>query len=246
MDGYLLKILLFGGMTQPPSLVSIPAILLDTPGEMVQESNKLAIISNSLDITIATSHLSPSSLRTQDVSTIIDHRVPSVDARATFIELNGSANPEDLAAVDLLEERSSAEATHETSPVYVGESAEDSTSSNHTPLTGQHIAWCDPTSDRLLREQRPTVVPEHRSLLSVLDEPALQRHTQNAWENGWTEVREQDQVENGTVEEDVQQEAVHQRRKRHGGKKNTAWKNKRRQEKEDHERNPEAGPSGLR
>ncbi|KAG8898533.1 hypothetical protein FRC00_002678 [Tulasnella sp. 408] len=246
MDGHLLDILLFGGMTQPPSVVSIPVILLDAPGEMVKESNKLAIASNSLDITIANFRLSPSSLRTHDVSTIVDYRVPSIDARVAFIELNGSANAEDLAALDLLEERSSAEAIHETVPAHVGENGEDSTSSNHTSPTSQHIAWCDPTSNPLLREQRPTVLPEHRSLLPVLGEPALQRHAQNAWENGWTEVREQDQVENGTVEEDVQQEAVHQRRKRRGGKKNTAWKNKRRQEKEDHERNPEAGPSGLR
>ncbi|KAG9043103.1 hypothetical protein FS837_010032 [Tulasnella sp. UAMH 9824] len=57
---------------------------------------------------------------------------------------------------------------------------------------------------------------------------------------------QQDEVEEAPAEDDVQQDEVHQRRKRRGGKRNTAWKNKRRQEKEDRERDPEAGPSGLR
>lgn len=35
------------------------------------------------------------------------------------------------------------------------------------------------------------------------------------------------------MEENDQQGEVHQRRKRRGGKRNTAWKNKRRQEKDD-------------
>ncbi|KAG8910172.1 hypothetical protein FRC00_008734, partial [Tulasnella sp. 408] len=245
MDGHLLKILLFGGMTQPPSVVSIHATLLDTPGEMAKGSNKLAITSKSLDITITTARLSPSSLRTPDVSTIIGYRVPSIDARAAFIELDGSAHPEDLAALDLLEERRSAETARAAPPANPGENAEDSTLFSNTSLTSQHIAWFDPTADPLSREQKPAVPPELPSLLPVLEEPSLQRHAQNAWETGRTAVREQDQVENATVE-DAQQEEVHQRRKRRGGKKNTAWKNKRRQEKEDHERNPEAGPSGLR
>lgn len=245
LDGHLLNILLFGGMAQRPGVVSIPAILLSAPGELLKESNKLAITSEPFDITITTSGLSPFSLRTPEVSTIIDFRLPSIEVRAASIEFDGSANPEDLAALDLLEERISSETTHEAVPANVEENAEDSTSSNHTSLTSQHIARFDPTSDPLLREQRPAVLPELHSLLPVLEERALQRHTQNAWDNAGMEVREQDKVANAIVE-DVQQEEVHQRRKRRGGKRNTAWKNKRRQEKEDHERNPEAGPSGLR
>lgn len=250
IDGHLLNILLFGGITQPLSVVSIPAILLDTPGEMVKESNKLAITSESLDITGTTSGLSPSTLRTPHVSTITDCRLPSIDACAAFFELDGSANPEELAARDLLEERSSAETTCGAVPANVGENAEESTSSNHTSLISQRIGWFDPTSDPLLREQRPAVLPELHSVLPAFEERALQRHTQNTWESARTEVREQHKVENATVEEDVQQEEVHQRRKRRGGKRNAAWKNKRRQEKEDRDRdrdrNPEAGPSGLR
>ncbi|KAG9039173.1 hypothetical protein FS837_001027, partial [Tulasnella sp. UAMH 9824] len=246
MDGNLLNILLLGGMTQPLSVVSIPAILLDAPRQTVKESNKLAITSDSLDITITTSRLSPSSLCTPDVSTIIDYRGPSIVARAAFTELDGSTTPEDVAALDLLEERSSSGTTHEAVPANAPDNAGDSTSANHTSLTSQHIAWFDPNSDPLLHEQRTAVLLGLRSLRPVFEEPALQRHTQDAGENGRMEVREQDKVGSTTVEEDVQQEEVHQRRKRRGGKRNTAWKNKRRQEKEDRERDPEAGPSGLR
>ncbi|KAG9040500.1 hypothetical protein FS837_000551, partial [Tulasnella sp. UAMH 9824] len=242
MDGDLLNILLFGGMAQPPSVLSIPAIFLNAPAEMVKESNKLAITNDSFDLTITTSHLSPFSLHGPDVTPLIDYQGPSIVARAAVIELDGSTNLEDLAAPDLLGERSSAETIHEAVPANVPENAGDSTSANHTSLTSQHLAWFGPTSGPLLHEQRPAVLPELRSLRSVLGERALQRHAQDAGENGQMEVK----VENATVEEDAQQDEVHQRRKRRGGKRIMAWKNKRRQEKEDRERDPKAGPSGQR
>ncbi|KAG9043104.1 hypothetical protein FS837_010033 [Tulasnella sp. UAMH 9824] len=140
------------------------------------------------------------------------------------------------------------------------------TSPNQTSL--------DTTSDDLIREQKAAVVRELRLLFHVLEERAGQQTTWgNSWtEAAPAENVQQNVAEEAPVDEDVQQhevgeapveedtqrdeaedavedfqqEEVHQRRKRRGGKRNTAWKNKRRQEKEDRERDPEAGPSGLR
>ncbi|KAG8915186.1 hypothetical protein FRC00_006843 [Tulasnella sp. 408] len=183
--------------------------------------------------------------RTPDVALIVNPQVPPLYVRAASIELDCCANHEDLVAPDPLEERSSVESVHEAVLANARENAENVTSSDHTSPTSQQIAALDPTSDPHPREQRAADLHELRSLLPVLEERACRRHAQKSWEKASTEVGEQDKVEEARMEED-QQEEVHQRRKRRGGKGNAAWKNQRRQEKEDNERNPEAGPSGLR
>ncbi|KAG9037102.1 hypothetical protein FS837_001503, partial [Tulasnella sp. UAMH 9824] len=136
---------------------------------------------------------------------------------------------------------------------------EPPSSANHTSL--------DTMSDDLIREQKAAVIHE-LLLVFLLEGQAGRPHAHEASEDAWMEVAKQGQVEENVQQntvgeasveknvehekaeeaplEDVHEEEVYHRRKRRGGKKNTAWKHKRRQEKEDRERDPEAGPSALR
>ncbi|KIO22669.1 hypothetical protein M407DRAFT_27851 [Tulasnella calospora MUT 4182] len=273
-DGHILNILMHEGLVYHTFIVYVPGIIFDVPREIVKDSNTSAVISNSFDLTSTTAatDLPPSRPGTPEFTTIVDYAAPLIHTPVAPLQLGTLADPEALrpVALDQPEDRSYAvdEAVYNNSeehvesseePLYFfyghasssGEaesfttSSEATSSSSCTSRTSQQIARLYPTSDSLFHEQRAAVIHELRSLLPLLEEPASQRHASRTWENAWTRVTEQVRVEETPMEEDDQEAEVHTRRKRRGGKRNTAWKNKRRQDKDDYERDPEAGPSGL-
>ncbi|KIO20810.1 hypothetical protein M407DRAFT_29564, partial [Tulasnella calospora MUT 4182] len=260
-DGYLLNIILRGVLIYHPSVVYLPVILLNVPGEIVKAFNILALTNDSLDLTTAATTTAIELLLYRpgipEVTTIIDYAAPSIYTTAAFVRLDTRASHVVPVALDQRENRSCAvdEAVYAKSAEDVETSEEtgsftsnpDATSSSSRPQrTSQDIARLGPTSDPLLDGPRAAGVQELRSLLPLLEERAGQRHALRAWENTWTRATEQDRVEETRTEDDGHHDEVHTRRKRRGGKKNMCWKNKRRQDKDENERHPEAGPSGLR
>ncbi|KIO22671.1 hypothetical protein M407DRAFT_27853 [Tulasnella calospora MUT 4182] len=261
-DGHILSILMCGDLVNHHFILYIPCIVLGVPG-ILPASNQ------SLDITAT--RLLPSKPGTPDITTTINYPVISVDPRRASGQPAMSADLEALVAPGLREDSSSAERVCESVPADVHEDVEGSNylpqsinnrtpgsedierftasqeatlSSTRTSLTSQAIATLYPTSDSLLDEQKAAV--ELRSLLPLLEERAGQRHALLAWDDTWTRVTEQVRVEETRMDNADQEAEVHTRRKRRGGKRNTLWKTKCRQDKDDYERHPEAGPSGLR
>ncbi|KAG8960882.1 hypothetical protein FRC00_013936 [Tulasnella sp. 408] len=309
VDGRLLDILLNQGLAYPRSVIYVPDILLGLSGETVKQSNNLAVLCASLDLTTTVPSLPSSAPQTPDATTTLDYTASSIDILAASARLETSAEPEVPVAPGLREDRSSAERAEEAVPANAEGNAENSTewldypdsqtpdseevepftSISRAPTSPNHTSL-DTTSDDLILEQKAAVVHELRLLFALLEEQAGQSHAQTAWEDAETEVREQEEAEEAHVEnvqqdmaeeapveedvpqnkvdeapaeedvrkqedvpgeedvpvEGVQQEKVHQRKKRRGGQRNTLWKNKCRQAKEDNERDPEAGPSGSR
>ncbi|KAG9043875.1 hypothetical protein FS837_009043 [Tulasnella sp. UAMH 9824] len=269
-DGQLLVILLYGGMAYPLSTLYVTDILLDLSEKAVKRPNN--VTSNSLELVIVTTSPLPSVHHTPNVKTTIDYGSPSIDVLAASTQLGARAEPDAPVAVEENAEDFEELLGYSNSHTPESEEAEPVTTIPE-PLPSPSHTSLDATSDDFTHEQREAVVHELRLLFHVLEEQACRGQARTAWASAPTEVREEDPVEQVPVEEniqqdtfeetpveedvqremeeeasveDVQNEEVHQRRKRRGGKRNTAWKNKRRQDKEDRERDSEASPSGSR
>ncbi|KAG8898532.1 hypothetical protein FRC00_002677, partial [Tulasnella sp. 408] len=180
-DGVLFKILIRGGTAYPPSVVYVPDILLDMPGELVNRSNILARPTDAPDLIITVTDTSPSAPCTPDITTIIDSRGPAITAVTAPVELDTSADAESSVPLDLRENRGSAERVYELVPANAKEDNDKSGESfdytnshtsdseeveSFTPIkeapTSPNPSSLDPAYNDLIREQRAAVFHELR------------------------------------------------------------------------------------
>ncbi|KAG8900751.1 hypothetical protein FRC00_011371 [Tulasnella sp. 408] len=178
-DKSLFKILIRGGAAYSPSVVYVPDILLDMPGELVERSDILAILADAPDLTMTVTDASPSPSApcTPDITTIIEYRGPSIIAVTAPVELHASADPVELhASADpeasvLLNQLFDYTNSH--TPDL--EEVEPFTPIPEAP-TSPNPNSLDPAYDDFIREQKAAVFHELQLLLAALEERARQIH----------------------------------------------------------------------